>query len=218
MKIYEITQTEKVLSCDEKIILGNKFDNIITKLHFTFDENVDELDGNKYVAMLDPQTNKFILVPMLSDDSILVGSNVTIHPGKWQILLMVAKDTILIEDITPQNAVYVSNVLKCVVRDNFLYEIGTGGDDLIDPNIQAWYLEALSLKGELQRYNDAIDRQYQKAVANGYDGTKEEWLNEHFEITNDVVEFNEDDTSAPSPNPEPDVPDDKEDQFDVVEF
>lgn len=198
MKIYEITQNQKVLSCDEKIILGNKLDNIVTRLHFTFDEELEEMDGVKYVALLNPTTEKYKIIPM-SDDSILIGENITAYPGKWQILVIVTKnnentdyegsmDYEIYENLLKES-VWVSNVLKCIVRDNFLTRLDSI-DDSIDPNISIWFEKANALSTELQKYVSYIDAEYQQAVENGYEGTKDDWLKEHFELSQtDVTEF-----------------------------
>ena len=182
-KTFEIKQDEKILSCDERLIIGNKFDNIITKLHFTFDEAVLSLGGNKYVALYNLERNDgFEILPMLPDDSILISSNITKDPGKWSLILLVSYENISHQDITPNSAVYVSNELKCVVKDNFLYKID--GDEIpMDENIKAWYLEALKLKAQLDQYNKVIEEQYENAVKDGYSGTKEEWFTDHFETS-----------------------------------
>ena len=64
-KTYEIKVDGKSLICDERIILGNKFDNIITKLHFNYDKTLDKVDGNKYVALYntDIADMNFIILP-----------------------------------------------------------------------------------------------------------------------------------------------------------
>lgn len=182
-KTYEIKVDGKSLICDERIILGNKFDNIITKLHFNYDETLDKVDGNKYVALYNTDITdmNFIILPMLKDDSILVGGNITKYPGKWQILLLVSEAKNL-KEVTSDNAIYVSDILKCIVKDNFLIELD-GGDDPIDPNIKEWYLEALKLKAQLDQYNKVIEKQYENAVKDGYSGTKEEWFTDHFETS-----------------------------------
>lgn len=184
-KTFEIKQDGKILSCDERLIIGNKFDNIITKLHFTFDEAVLSLGGNKYIALYNPErNNEFEILPMLPDDSILISSNITKDPGKWSLILLVSYENLSHQDITPNNAVYVSNELKCIVKDNFLYKID--GDEIpMDENIKAWYLEALKLKCELDKYNKVIEEQYENAVKDGYSGTKEEWFTDHFETSSD---------------------------------
>lgn len=184
-KTFEIEQDGKILSCDERLIIGNKFDNIITKLHFTFDEAVLSLGGNKYIALYNPErNNEFEILPMLPDDSILISSNITKDPGKWSLILLVSYENLSHQDITPNNAVYVSNELKCIVKDNFLYKID--GDEIpMDENIKAWYLEALKLKCELDKYNKVIEEQYENAVKDGYSGTKEEWFTDHFETSSD---------------------------------
>lgn len=198
MKTYEIVQNKKVLSCEEKIILGNKLDNIVTQLHFTFDEELTEMDGVKYVALLNPTTEKYKIIPM-SDDSILIGENITAYPGKWQILVIATKnnENIDYEDSVEyeiyenllKESVWVSNVLKCIVRDNFLTRLDNI-DDSIDPNISIWFEKANALSTELQKYVSYIDAEYQQAVTNGYDGTKDDWLKEHFELSQtDVTEF-----------------------------
>ena len=198
MKTYEIVQNQKVLSCEEKIILGNKLDNIVTRLHFTFDDEISEINGIKYVALLNPITEKYRIIPM-SDDSILIGENVTSYPGKWQILVIVTKSS---ENDELQNAVeydiyqnllqesvWVSNVLKCIVRDNFLDRLDDI-DDSIDPNVSIWFEKATLLSNELQRYISYIDKEYQNAVDNGYGGSKDDWIREHFELhQTDVSEF-----------------------------
>ena len=182
-KTFEIKQDEKILSCDERLIIGNKFDNIITKLHFTFDEAVLSLGGNKYVALYNPERNdEFEILPMLPDDSILISSNITKDPGKWSLILLISYENISYQDITPNSAVYVSNELKCIVKNNFLYKID--GDEIpMDENIKAWYLEALKLKAQLDQYNKVIEEQYENAVKDGYSGTKEEWFTDHFETS-----------------------------------
>ncbi len=182
-KTFEIKQNEKMLSCDERLIIGNKFDNIITKLHFTFDEAVLSLGGNKYVALYNPErNNEFEILPMLPDDSILISSNITKDPGKWSLILLISYENISYQDITPNSAVYVSNELKCIVKNNFLYKID--GDEIpMDENIKAWYLEALKLKAQLDQYNKVIEEQYENAVKDGYSGTKEEWFTDHFETS-----------------------------------
>lgn len=198
MKIYEISQNQKVLSCDEKIILGNKLDNIVTQLHFTFDEELTEMDGVKYVALLNPTTEKYKIIPM-SDNSILIGENITAYPGKWQILVIVTKNNENIDyeksveyDIYEnllKESVWVSNVLKCIVRDNFLTRLDNI-DDSIDPNISLWFEKANALSDELQKYVSYIDAEYKQAVDNGYNGSKDDWIKEHFELTQtDVTEF-----------------------------
>lgn len=182
-KTFEIKQNEKILSCDERLIIGNKFDNIITKLHFTFDEAVLSLGGNKYVALYNPErNNEFEILPMLPDDSILISSNITKDPGKWSLILLISYENISYQDITPNSAVYVSNELKCIVKNNFLYKID--GDEIpMDENIKAWYLEALKLKAQLDQYNKVIEEQYENAIKDGYSGTKEEWFTDHFETS-----------------------------------
>lgn len=212
-KTFEIKQDDKTLSCDERLIIGNKFDNIITKLHFTFDEAVLSLGGNKYVALYNPERNdEFEILPMLPDDSILISSNITKDPGKWNMILLISCENLSHQDITPENAVYVSNELKCVVKDNFLYKINE--DEIpMDANIKAWYLEALKLKGELDKFNNILDTKYKEAVSNGFEGTKEEWLKEHFETSNIMVDFSE----VQEPQPDPENPQ-EENQFDMVEF
>lgn len=182
-KTFEIKQDEKILSCDERLIIGNKFDNIITKLHFTFDEAVLSLGGNKYVALYNPERNdEFEILPMLPDDSILISSNITKDPGKWSLILLISYENISYQDITPNSAVYVSNELKCIVKNNFLYKID--GDEIpMDENIKEWYLEALKLKAQLDQYNKVIEEQYENAVKDGYSGTKEEWFTDHFETS-----------------------------------
>ncbi len=182
-KTFEIKQDEKILSCDERLIIGNKFDNIITKLHFTFDEAVLSLGGNKYVALYNPERNdEFEILPMLPDDSILISSNITKDPGKWSLILLISYENISYQDITPNSAVYVSNELKCIVKNNFLYKID--GDEIpMDENIKAWYLEALKLKAQLDQYNKVIEEQYENAIKDGYSGTKEEWFTDHFETS-----------------------------------
>ena len=182
-KTFEIKQDEKILSCDERLIIGNKFDNIITKLHFTFDEAVLSLGGNKYVALYNPERNdEFEILPMLPDDSILISSNITKDPGKWSLILLISYENISHQDITPNSAVYVSNELKCIVKNNFLYKID--GDEIpMDENIKEWYLEALKLKAQLDQYNKVIEEQYENAVKDGYSGTKEEWFTDHFETS-----------------------------------
>lgn len=210
-KTFEIKQDGKMLSCDERLIIGNKFDNIITKLHFTFDEAVLSLGGNKYVALYNPERNdEFEILPMLPDDSILISSNITKDPGKWSLILLISYENISHQDITPNSAVYVSNELKCVVKNNFLYKID--GDEIpMDENIKAWYLEALKLKGELDKFNKILENQYQIAVSNGFSGIKDDWLKEHFEASNEIVDFSE------IQEPEPEKSQD-ENQFDMVEF
>lgn len=182
-KTFEIKQDDKMLSCDERLIIGNKFDNIITKLHFTFDEAVLSLGGNKYVALYNPERNdEFEILPMLPDDSILISSNITKDPGKWSLILLISYENISYQDITPNSAVYVSNELKCIVKNNFLYKID--GDEIpMDENIKAWYLEALKLKAQLDQYNKVIEQQYKNAIKDGYSGTKEEWFTDHFETS-----------------------------------
>lgn len=198
MKVYEITQAGKILSCQEKIILGNKLDNIVTQLHFAFDEEIEYMDGVKYVALLNPATEKYRIIPM-SDDSVLIGENITAYPGKWQILVIVTKtnedksfkesvDYDIYENLLKES-VWVSNVLKCIVRDNFLTRLDNI-DDSVDPNISIWFEKANALSNELQKYISYIDIEYKQAVDNGYDGSKDDWIREHFELSQtDVIEF-----------------------------
>ena len=139
LKTYEITQTERVLSCNEKVILGNKRENVVTKLKFIF---TDAFEGEKYVAMLNPETEKWHLTPM-NNDSILVGSNITQYAGVWQILVIVTNENLTSDnnvDLVTENAVYISNILKCVVRDNFLDN--EFDSTIADPNVKTWYTEA----------------------------------------------------------------------------
>lgn len=198
MKVYEITQNQKVLSCEEKIILGNKLDNIVTQLHFTFDEELIEMDGTKYVALLNPTTEKYKIIPM-SDDSILIGENITAYPGKWQILVIITKtnedenlegsvDYDIYQNLLKES-VWVSNVLKCIVRDNFLTRLDNI-DDSIDPNVSIWFEKANALSDELQKYISYIGTEYKQAVADGYEGSKDDWIKEHFELyQTGVTEF-----------------------------
>ena len=214
LKTYEITQTERVLSCDEKVILGNKRENLVTKLKFVFS---DTFEGEKYVALLNPETEKWHLTPM-NNDSILVGSNVTQYAGVWKILVIVTNENLTSDnnvDLVTENAVYISNILKCVVRDNFL---GNEFDSTIaDPNVKLWYTEAMKLKAQLDYYLETDyyrgkdgKSAYELAVENGFTGTEEEWLAKN-DVSDGVpvTEFVENGETLP--------PQTQED-FEIVEF
>lgn len=60
---YEVTQSGRVISC-EKIAI-NKYENKLTCLHFNYDNQI--ADGRKYIAILNPKTKRYRILPLSKD-------------------------------------------------------------------------------------------------------------------------------------------------------
>lgn len=207
MKVYEINQEERKLTCNERIILGNKLENLHTKLHFNFSK---EFKGIKHIALLNPITNNYTIVPIVDDDYV-VGLNVTTYPGKWTILIIISEEEIINNNLGEVTTTFISDPIKCLVKDNFLNNY----ENLIDPQIKMLYNEMIKIKNEL---DEKLETDYYKgkdgksaydiAVENGYSGTEEEWI-KNYDTSTGVPAINFDNSELEPPEQE---------DFEVVEF
>lgn len=141
---YHISQSGKVLTCTDesgKIII-NKYDNKVSKIVFSLDGTVP---GRLYFALLNPTTKEYSMTPILNNE-VVIGTNVSIYPGKWSSILIGVQDDYEIQnnDIDQSKLTYVSNEFKrIVVRDNFLDEYNIEScanpaiDELLDMLVKA---------------------------------------------------------------------------------
>ena len=127
-KDYEIYQSGKKLSCNEKIII-NKYDNQTSRFHFHYDGS---LDGNFYIALQNPTLERYFIEPIV-DDYYEITSAMSVYPGRWNMILIVTDTSYHITDneFDQTEAIYISNTYsRIAVHDNFLNEEDM---DAIDP-------------------------------------------------------------------------------------
>lgn len=159
--IHEITQTGNVLLCDKIVI--NKYENKITKLHFNYDNTIQE--SRKYIALLNPVTDKYRIHPVGLDDSVLLNTDMSMYPGVWRMLLIATSDDYIIIDDNIDNSkcTYVSNECKkIIVRDNFLSEGSIEYED--NPAIQQLIDETVAMRDTLETYALGANEDYNKAT------------------------------------------------------
>lgn len=156
---YEVTQSGRVISC-EKIAI-NKYENKLTCLHFNYDDQI--ADGRKYIAILNPKTNKYRILPLALNNTVILGTDISRYPGIWQLILLVTEDDYEItnDDIDQTKCTYVSNIAKfIVIRDNFL------SDDTIEegdsPAIQQLIDETVAMRDTLESYALGANEDYNK--------------------------------------------------------
>lgn len=157
---YEVTQSGNTISCDKIII--NKYENKVTKLHFTYD---DTMQGTrKYVALLNPITNRYHIYPIGLDETVTLSTEMSCFPGIWQMILIATSDDYEIEDDNIDNSklCYVSNTLKrMIVRDNFLSEDAIEYEE--NPAIQQLIDETVAMRDTLEAYALGANEDYLKA-------------------------------------------------------
>lgn len=158
---YEITQRSNVISC-EKIAI-NKYENKVTRLHFSYDGLIQ--DSRKYVALLNPITNKYRIYPIGLDDTVILNTDMSIYPGIWKMILIATSDDyeIIDDNIDNSKCTYVSNELKrIIVRDNFLSEDYIEHEDT--PAIQQLIDETVAMRDTLEAYALGANEDYNKAT------------------------------------------------------
>lgn len=159
-EIYEVTQSGRVVSC-EKIAI-NKYENKLTCLHFNYDNQI--ADGRKYIAILNPKTKRYRILPLSLDDTVTLSTDISRYPGIWQLILLVTEDDYEItnDDIDQTKCTYVSNIAKfIVVRDNFLSDETIEEED--SPAIQQLIDETMAMRDTLESYALGANEDYNKA-------------------------------------------------------
>lgn len=159
-EIYEVTQSGRVVSC-EKIAI-NKYENKLTCLHFNYDNQI--ADGRKYIAILNPKTKRYRILPLSLDDTVTLSTDISRYPGIWQLILLVTEDDYEItnDDIDQTKCTYVSNIAKfIVVRDNFLSDETIEEED--SPAIQQLIDETVAMRCTLESYALGANEDYNKA-------------------------------------------------------
>lgn len=157
---YEVAQKGLVLSC-EKIAI-NKYENKITKLHFTFDDNVT--GSRHYAALLNPVTKTYKIHPLDLNDTATLTAEISRYPGIWQLILIATDDDyeIIDDDIDQTKCTYVSNTAKFIlVRDNFLSDDTMEYEDT--PAIQQLIDETVAMRDQLEAYALGANEDYNKA-------------------------------------------------------
>lgn len=156
---YEVTQSGRVISC-EKIDI-NKYENKLTCLHFNYDNQI--ADGRKYIAILNPKTKRYRILPLSLDDTVTLSTDISRYPGIWQLILLVTEDDYEItnDDIDQTKCTYVSNIAKfIVVRDNFLSDETIEEED--SPAIQQLIDETVAMRDTLESYALGANEDYNK--------------------------------------------------------
>lgn len=118
---FHIKQVGKTLSCSDsagKIII-NKYDNKVSKIIFNLDGTIP---GRVYFALRNPVTGRYFISPIINNE-LVIGTKVSIYPGRWTALLIGIDDDyeIVDDEIDQSKCTYVSDEFKrIIVRDNFL--------------------------------------------------------------------------------------------------
>lgn len=178
MKTYNVYQSGKRLYIDEKEnpdnkIVVNKYDNMQQTLRLISDGT---LPPRLYWALRNPElSNKYFILPLVNDNELIVGTDISAHAGLWDMLLIGTDDDYIIEgtDIDQSKLTYVSDHFgRLFVRDNFLEELDF--EEQTSPTFKVFYDEILDKIEELEQ-GGVSDAEIQKAV--------EEYLTEHpFEV------------------------------------
>ncbi len=112
--------------CDDKTIktnnekLGNKLDNGITKLIFSFNEcSFDESLIYKYCALKNSSQDIFYLVE-IPDNYFVLSDFYTKVPGNYSLLVILSDTELESGCIDINGNTFVSDVLNMVIEDNFL--------------------------------------------------------------------------------------------------
>ena len=151
MITYKISiQGKKLVPNESPIILGNKFDDNSTRLKFGVSEDI--YDGYKYIALQYPDKEKIILVQLDRENNFWVGTSVTSHVGTWQFCLIISTTTIPEDgNVLDSNVIYISDVIKAKVKDNFLdanFDVAEN-----EPNLKIYYNTLNTLTDELRALN-----------------------------------------------------------------
>ena len=151
IKIYNVYQSGKNLYIDEKEnpdkkIVVNKYDNMQQTLRLVSD---DTLPPRLYWALRNPKlSNKYFILKLINNEDIIIGTDISAHPGLWDMLLIGTDDDYIIEgtDIDQSRLTYVSNHFgRLFVRDNFLEELDF--EEQRSPTFEIFYDEIIDELG-----------------------------------------------------------------------
>ena len=138
MTDYLITQTGTTLSSASSIKLI-KYENKVSRFTFELDGTIPE-GLRLYCAFLNPKTKKYFYAPVLYENDmpyVIVGSEITLYVGKWEMLLLgIQPDANIVDtnEIDDNLVVWSSTSFKKVVVLNTFID-----DDavlLVHPNIE----------------------------------------------------------------------------------
>lgn len=158
---YTIKQTGKVLSIESGYKINiNKRDNKIHKIYFETDGS---FQGSLFIALLNPATKKYTIVPLMEDKSFIITSSISKYPGVWALILIASEtnnselDLEVVPDLTKSTMLdytkitYVSNIFeRIVVKDNYLND---NNQDELPPETELAINEALL---KLVEYRDKL--------------------------------------------------------------
>ena len=141
---------------DKTIPLGHKYDNALDKLHFIIP---DDYKGYYYYLAFYMKKHDAFLLPLneVEEDclELIVTSSITRFAGQYEMVFIATKQEIVDGDITNEEKVFVSGIIRGVVEDNFLTDPVLG--EPLDENLQIVYdkLNALITKVNTDLANDA---------------------------------------------------------------
>jgi hypothetical protein len=134
-EIYGQITDDKSFKLDKKVF-GNKLDNSISKVIINSISEEGNLK-NKYVAFYSPKKDLFLFPLNSEDNSFIITTTITQHPGSWKILYLSTNSEIVDGVIDTDYKVFISNVSDFSITDNFLDE--TIEDVIPDENLKIIY-------------------------------------------------------------------------------
>lgn len=149
MTDYLITQTDRTLSSSSIKLI--KYENKVSRFTFNLDGTIPE-GLRLYCAFLNPKTKKYFYTPVLYDifandiPYVVVGTEITLYVGKWEMLLIgISPDSNIVDsnEIDDTLIVWSSTAFKKIVVLNTFLD-----DDavvLTHPNIEKAMNDLMSM-------------------------------------------------------------------------
>lgn len=119
----------------------NKYENEDTILTFV---NIASVAPRRYCALKKPDSDKYFILKLTDKDQLIIGTDISAYPGKWELLLIGTSDDYIIEndDIDQSRFTFISNHFdRIYVRDNYLEELDF--EEQTSPTFKIFYDDIL---------------------------------------------------------------------------
>lgn len=135
--------------------LGNKYENVGDTLEFVVPA-IYKKPTNHYYLAFKMKRMETILLPV-ENYVFHITRTITDRPGTYEMIFLITENEVVNGDIDEAVKVYVSNVMKGVVKDNFLTDPVT--EEVTDKNIELYYNKLDALYDDL---NQRVETNYYK--------------------------------------------------------
>ena len=165
-----------------RLIVGNQFENGIERIQFELPENMLE-KGYRYLILNKPSEDESYPIPLDENNIFYVDSRLTYYlKGVWIANVVLVKDEIKEDNLNPDTWTFISDNITLIVKSNYINNEYLGELPLPE-NLKIIYDDLLkmydTIKSDYENGNfngkDGLSA-YELAVANGFEGSEQEWL------------------------------------------